>query len=200
MRPFEVATHQIGERLEDLISATFEDLESQFLIMPRSGAYIEYSAFQYAYEVLKRRTGAFSAFTEETIWRALREDALAFVVLRTILGVSPPEWVDLARTDRGSDITTNVARSLDRIVRDRRDYFSSLAERGSETTRRRVEALISVAVEYIRRGAPADSNDVVHRLNKADTAFGLESLRHSANAHIPYSVLLYERFFGQAIC
>ena len=61
----------------------------------------------------------------------------------------------------------------------------------------RIEALVSVAVHYIRQGAPAGAADVVHRLDKADTAQGLESLQHVATQHVPYAMLLYERFLGR---
>ena len=61
----------------------------------------------------------------------------------------------------------------------------------------RIEALISVAIEYITRGAPAGAADTVHRLDKVDTSHGLESLRHVAAQHVPYAVLLYERYLGR---
>ena len=60
-----------------------------------------------------------------------------------------------------------------------------------------MEALISVAVEYITRGAPAGAADTVHRLDKVDTSHGLESLSHVAAQHVPYAVLLYERYLGR---
>jgi len=59
------------------------------------------------------------------------------------------------------------------------------------------KALVSVAVDYITRGAPPGAADVVHRLNKIDSAEGLVSLRHAANQHVPYAVLLYERYLGR---
>ena len=60
-----------------------------------------------------------------------------------------------------------------------------------------MEALISVAIEYITRGAPPGSADAVHRLDKADTPHGLESLPHVASQHVPYAMLLYERYLGR---
>jgi len=68
------------------VAVTFADLQSQFLSMPRGAGFIDYADFQTAYEVLKRETQAFSLFDETTVWKALRADALALVVLRTILG------------------------------------------------------------------------------------------------------------------
>ena len=60
-----------------------------------------------------------------------------------------------------------------------------------------MEALIAVAVEYITRGAPPGAADTVHRLDKVDTSHGLESLRHVTLQHVPYAMLLYERYLGR---
>ena len=60
-----------------------------------------------------------------------------------------------------------------------------------------MEALISVAIEYITRGAPPGAADTVHRLDKVDSSHGLESLRHAASQHVPYAMLLYERYLGR---
>ena len=38
---------------------------------------------------------------------------------------------------------------------------------------------------------------MTHRLAKADTAKGLSSLQNAANLHVPYAVLLYERYLGR---
>ena len=37
----------------------------------------------------------------------------------------------------------------------------------------------------------------MHRLDKFDTVDGLVSVRHAAQQHVPYAVLLYERFLGR---
>jgi hypothetical protein len=95
LRPFEVTPDHLREHLEEMVDSIFADLQSQFLVLPKGAGFVEYRDFQDAYEVLKRHTAAFSTFTEETVWAALREDALAFLVLRTILGFTPrsgPTW------------------------------------------------------------------------------------------------------------
>jgi hypothetical protein len=100
-RPFELEPPELRQRLDEMVDTTFGDLQSQFLVMPKGNGHIEYADFQAAYEVLKRHTDAFVALTEDKVWDALEEDALALVVIRTILGLSPPEWADLAKSDRG---------------------------------------------------------------------------------------------------
>ena len=181
-----------------MVDVTFGDLQSHFLILPQGSGYIRYPEFQSAYEVLKQKTSAFREFTEEKVWSALIEDSLAFVVLRTILGMSPPEWADLARSERDENVPQNEARNLDTRVRERRKYFAELRERSRRPLSLvRSEAMVSVAVEYISKGAPNSSEGTIHRLGKVDTEKGLESLRHVANEHVPFAVLLYERYLGR---
>lgn len=196
-RPFEIASPDLQDRIEELVDATFSDIQSQFLVLPMGDNFVEYPEFQTALEILRRRTNAFDDFTEISVWRALREDSLCFCVIRTMLGMSPPEWADLARSDRDSDITQGYARVLEGRCRSDRAYIRNLVRPRNSTALDRMAALIAVAVEYITRGSPPGAADTVHRLNKVDTFRGLESLRHVAAHHVPYAVLLYERYLGR---
>jgi hypothetical protein len=180
-----------------MVTSVFQDLESQFLVLPKGANFIEYSDFQTAYEVLKSRTDGFRNFVAETLWASIKHDGLSFVVLRTILGLSPPEWADLARSDFDVDVPQNAARELDTRCRGQRDYFSRLDQNRNGPTFVRVNALISAAVKYITHGAPAGAANVVHRLAKVDTSEGITSLTHAAAQHVPYAVLLYERYLGR---
>ena len=196
-RPFEIAPADLQDRIEELVDSTFSDIQSQFLVLPRGDNFVEYPQFQTAYEALRRRTNAFADFTESSVWSALRENSLCFGVIRTMLGMSPPEWADLARNDRQSDVTQGYARGLDGRCRSDRAYIMGLARPRHSKALDRIEALISVAIEYITRGAPPGAADTVHRLDKVDTSHGLESLRHVASQHVPYAMLLYERYLGR---
>ena len=60
----------------------------------------------------------------------------------------------------------------------------------------RIEALVRVAIQYITRGTPQETDGVVHRLAKFDTHEGIISLQHAAREDVPYAVLLYERYLG----
>jgi hypothetical protein len=193
-RPFEVENDYLARHLDDMVDVTFGDIQSQFLVMPLGNNFVSFQSCQEAYETLKQETSAFSKFTDNTVWDAIRRDALVFLVLRTVFGVSPPEWAAIAKTERNVDVPQNVARQLDTRCRRHRQYFQRPL---SELARQRVLALVSVAVEYISRGAPAGASDTVHRLNKIDTSDGLASVRHAAAQHIPYAVLLYERYLGR---
>ncbi len=193
--PFELSPKELGAELDAMVDVTFGDLQSQFLVLPKKESFIEYHEFQTAYEVLKRHMKGFSALKEEAVWNALREDALGIVVLRTILGMSPGEWAEVARQERGSDVSTSFARGLDVEVRKRRAGLAHV--RSGSLKEKRIGALVSVAIEYIYRGAPPGAEDTVHRLAKADTAEGRTSLEHVAVEHVPYPVLLYERYLGR---
>ncbi len=197
LRPFEVDPAYLHAHLAEMVSITFGDLESQFLVLPKGSGFIEYADFQTAYEVLKRHTAAFATFTETAVWSALRDDSLSLVVLRTILGMSPPEWAELARSERGVDVPQGVARALDRRCREQRSYLARLRRPRHADTLDRIEALVAVAVQYIAQGAPPGSSDLVHRLAKVDSEHGLESLQYVAAQHVPYAVLLYERYLGR---
>ena len=196
-RPYELDPAALERLLEDMVDVTFQDLQSQFLVLPKGSGFIDYAHFQDAYEVLKRNTSAFTAFAPSTVWAALEEDSLAFVVLRTMLGMSPPEWAELANSERDSDVTQGAARSYDTRVREDRNYLARVKAAKDKTTFHRVNAMVEVAGMYIERGAPPGAADTVHRLAKVDTSEGVSSLQYVARVHVPYPVLLYERYLGR---
>lgn len=196
-RPFGVDVDYLQSHLDEMVDATFADLESQFLVLPKGPNFVEYRDFQNAYEVLKRHTAGFSDFNDATVLAALRDDSLSCVVLRTILGMTPPEWADLARSEKGGDIPQGYARNLDSRCRSERGYLANLARPRYNETLDRLEAMVAAAVKYITQGAPPSADDVVHRLAKADTVQGLTSLKYVAAQHVPYAMLLYERLLGR---
>ena len=196
-RPFELNVLELEARLDEMVAVTFGDLQSQFLILPRGEGFVAFEDFQEAYEVLKRWTSGFTAFDETTVWHALGADALVLLVLRTILGLSPPEWADLAESERGVNVTQGAARGLDVKVRKDRACLERLVSSPTSVAYKRVAALVSVGVQYLTRGAPQPAGGALHRLDKIDTAEGVTSLQHVANFHVPYAALLYERYLGR---
>jgi len=212
-RPFELDRQELNELLEKMVDVTMSDLGSEFLLMPIGKGFLKYEDFRTAYEVLKRHTRAFTHFTEKEIRQALLENSRTLCVLRAVLGMTPPEWAELARTECDSDITQGAARGLDKACRDRADHLMNMEKRyqgrlsrhkekgGKPVERpkglRRMDDLIKVAIHHIRLGVPKETEDVIHRLAKFDTRKGLESLRHAARENVPYAVLLYERFLGR---
>jgi hypothetical protein len=193
---------------------TIDDLVSEFLILPKGDDFLEYPDFRDALELLKQGTTNFTIFNDRTVLDAVRANSRVFVVLRAILGLTPPEWAALARSERGADVGQGPVRTLDRACRGdptylqriEARYLARLTRSGSDgdapsiprpKTLDRVEALIGVAVEFIARGAPPPVDGLLHRLAKFNTEYGLASLRHAANEAVPYATLLYERLLGR---
>jgi len=212
-RPFELTPEELSEKLEEMVDVTFSDLVSEFLLMPMGSGFIRYSDFRDAYEVLKRCSKAFEDFSAVAVHEAIHENCRVVGVLRAILGMTAPEWAELARSEVDSDVTQNAARSLDRRCREDPQYVHECLRKFEDRIKRanirghtpperpktieRLDALVNVAVHYITRGAPDDQEGVIHRLAKFDTKGGLDSLRYASNESVPYAVLLYERYLGR---
>ena len=53
------------------------------------------------------------------------------------------------------------------------------------------------ACQLLVEGAPQVEDHQLHRLHKADTTRGLDSVRGISGMGVPYAMLLYERFLGR---
>lgn len=126
-RPFEADREELITNLEDFVDATFADLQLSPLTMPKGEAFVEYPRFRSAYEVLKRATSAFRDLSPTNVWEAMCEDSLVFVVLRTILGLTPGDWAGLAAMDLRSDVNQNAMRGFDKNCRTDKDYIANLS-------------------------------------------------------------------------
>jgi len=191
--PFEVPHAQIEANVDAFINAVFDTLQSSFLLLPRGPGFVTYPEFQQAYEVLKRHTGGFTAIESDDVMKALQENALTFIVLRAILGFTPPELAYVASQQSGVSVSQGFARNFDRRVRIERQGLQSL----SRQSQKRVAALVSTACQLLKDGVAETPPDMIHRLDKADTRSGLASLKHLATEGVPYAILLYERFLGR---
>ncbi len=212
-RPFELSREELEQHLEQMVNATFSDIVSEFLLMPAGDAFIKYPDFRDAYEVLKRHTNAFDSFSTKAVEHALMENARVLGVLRAILGMTAPEWGELARSELNSDVTQGSARTLDRRCREDPSYTQRAEQRYQAGVERaqsrnqvppdrpksleRIADLVEIAIQYITRGAPSEQAGVIHRLSKFDTSTGIDSLRYAAKENVPYAVLLYERYLGR---
>jgi hypothetical protein len=194
-RPFEVSPEELADNIDAFVDVTFADIQSTFLFVPRGSSFVEYPRFREGYEVLKRATSAFRDFAPDPVWAAMREDAMAFVVVRTILGFKPGDLAQLAREEVGADVNENAARSLDVRCRIQRDFVEQSAIK-ADVHGERLRAMVEVACEYIEAGAPETDAKTIHRLEKVDTRDGLLSLQSVADNDVPYPVLLYERLLG----
>lgn len=196
LRPFEVDPNDIPTYLRELVQTTFDDLTSQFMLLPRGDSFVEYSDFRTGYEALRKHTNGFTVLDADRCWGAVKQNALAGIVLRTIVGVTPPEWQDLAKEETDQGFPNNWARGLDKRMKTDPAYFLTRSG-SSELTVSRVTALFQAACRVLAEGATDSQDGMIHRLDKIDTKEGLESVRYVAEQHVPYAVLLYERYLGR---
>jgi hypothetical protein len=110
-----------------------------------------------------------------------------------MLGFTPPEWAYIATQRTGVEVSQGFVRSLDRRIR-----MEPLRPLGKgKVTTDRTKALIETACQLLSEGAPQVDRDKLHRLEKADTRVGLDTVRTLADLGAPYAMLLYERFLGR---
>ena len=191
---FEINYDDSSITWENLVDEVFNELTSSFIEMPQGEGFVDYATFEKGYQELKRRTDAFADFTTENVLEAVRAKPIAFIVLRCILGFTPPEWGYLTTEKTGVEVNQGSARAIDRKFR--LNPFAPMDE-GNGVTGQRIHALIETAVSTVAEGAGKTPPGFLHRLDKADTAEGSESLQSVAELGVPYPVLLYERFLGR---
>ena len=192
--PFEVGFDELQSDLDTYVDAVFGCLESEFLVMPKGKGFVEFPVFENGYEALKRATGSFRNVTVDTVATAAFETPIVLIVLRCMLGFTPPEWAYYATRHTGVEVTQGAARTIDRNVR--MDPEAALPKKGT-VTEQRIRALIAGACHALDSQIPENSIETLHRLEKADTKAGLVSVQSSAQLGVPYSILLYERLLGR---
>jgi hypothetical protein len=191
--PFEVSLEEIRQNPESYVDAVFSCLESEFLVMPKGAGFVEYPVFERGYEALKTATGAFSKLDPDEVYAVTVSEPISIVVLRAMLGFTPPEWAYVTAQRTGVSVTQGFVRSLDRKVR-------MAPETGLNTvgvTKERLKAMVHTACQLLTSGVPEVGEDQLHRLNKADTKQGVTSIRNLSRIGVPYAMMLYERFLGR---
>ncbi|MEV0876629.1 hypothetical protein AB0I85_02200 [Micromonospora echinofusca] len=196
LRPYQLTSAQLLEQLDDMVSATFSDLTSQFMLLPRGSSFVGYEDFLAGYEAVRHATNGFASVSVDQCWNAIQNNALALVVIRCILGVSPPEWQDLTFEETGVRLPNNWARGIDGKVKRNHAFFTSSTGKTALTVER-TTLLLRSACRALLSGAEEAPEGLIHRLEKIDTTDGLQSVRYVAQQHVPYAVLLYERFLGR---
>ena len=191
--PFEVPFEEILRDPEGYVDAVFSCLESEFLVMPKGPGFVEYPVFESGYEALKDGTRGFSEFETDGVLSAGLKEPIIFVVLRTMLGFTPPEWGYVATRHTGVEVAQGFVRSLDRKVR----IAPERPITDDKLTTERLKALVYTACRMLSEGVPEVEPEQLHRLDKADTKRGIESIRNLAGMGAPYAMLLYERFLGR---
>ncbi|MBI5843712.1 MAG: hypothetical protein HZB23_03480 [Deltaproteobacteria bacterium] len=193
MFPFEASFDEILKDPESYVDAVFSCLESEFLIMPKGLGFVEYPVFERGYEALKAASKGFAKFEPADVLVVTIAEPIVLVVLRTMLGFTPPEWAYVTSQKTGVKIDQGFVRSLDRKVR--MSPETPISANG--VTKERLAALVDTACRLLSEGAPEVGAKQLHRLDKADTKRGLESISNLAGMGAPYAMLLYERFLGR---
>lgn len=192
---FDVDYRDPALAFDPLIDEVFEELHSSFIEMPKGEGFTDYATFEQGYQALKLATVDFTTFTQERVEAAVVTRPIAFIVFRSILGFTPPEWAYVTSELTGEVVDQGAARSMDRRVRLRPlEPRPPLRDTVSD---RRMRAMIRAGIETLTAGAPPLAPGIVHRLDKVDTRSGIPSVQHIAQLGVPYAVLLYERFLGR---
>jgi len=191
--PFEVSFEDVKSGIDGYVTTVFSLLQSEFLVLPMGEGFVDYPAFETGYEALKRATREFAMIDTEAVLSAVSEAPIALIVLRTMLGFTPPEWAYLTSQKAGLELGQGFSRTLDRAIRVRKFHLP----RASTITLARIKALMDTACALLNSPAPDVESGQLHRLGKADTYQGSDSLRSLARMGAPYAMLLYERFLGR---
>ena len=191
--PFEASLAEIQASPDVYVASVFSCLESEFLVMPKGLGFIDYPTFERGYEALKQASSGFAKMSENVVYPVALKAPIALVVLRAMLGFTPPEWAYITSQRSGIEIPQGFARTLDRKVR--MAPLKPLKANGASEAR--LKALVKAACDLLASGAPGVESDKLHRLDKADTKSGTESIKTLAGMGVPYALLLYERFLGR---
>lgn len=89
--PLKSASTKVQSNLDAHVDVVFGCLESEFLVLPKGRGFVEFSTFEAGYEALKRTTSNFAAVTPERVMQVVSEVPISLIVLRCILGFTPPE-------------------------------------------------------------------------------------------------------------
>lgn len=188
VHPFQASEQEVMANLGYFAQQVMERLGSHFLHLPHTDLLVEYDRFAQAYQVLYDATNGFQQVELATVHTAFEIDGMAFLVLRVILGLSPPEWAYLA----GQDVSQGFAR----YVESRARRGGNLYDRMRQDSVRRVALLVKTACRLLHEPL-SQQEGMIHRLDKVDTVRGLASLQSVAEQGVPYSRLLHERLLGR---
>ena len=192
--PFEVPFTEVEAKLDIFVDEVFGALQSEFLNLPKGEGFIDYSMFSKGYEELKATTKDFRNLSPEPIIATICRTPISFIVLRTILGFTPPEWAYITTQRSDVAVTQSAARTLDRAIR-----MAPLTplRPNNGVANKRLGAMVATACDLLTNPPPDVPNNKLYRLDKADTRNGLASLQPLADLGVPYAMLLYERFLGR---
>ena len=95
--PFEAEFSEIEAAPETFVSAVFSSLASEFLTLPKGEGFVDYAACETGYEALKKITVGFTMLPKSEVLKTVLAVPITSVVLRSMLGFTPPEWAYVGR-------------------------------------------------------------------------------------------------------
>ena len=118
--------------------------------MPKGAGFVEYPVFERGYEALKAETGGFSKLDPDKVFPVIISEPISIVILRTMLGFTPPEWGYVTTQRTGVSVTQSFVRSLDRKVR----MAPETELNTSGVTKERLKAMLQTACQLLSSGVP----------------------------------------------
>ena len=137
------------------------------------------------YESLKQTTCGFQDIDPDFVVKAAFQAPMIMIVLRTMLGFTPPEWAYLTTQRTGVEVTQGFVRSLDRRIR--MSPNSSLKR--TRVMEERINALVVTACQLFNAPAPEVEPDKIH----LSASVGVESPTEvpmsalAERVHLPFS-------------
>ncbi len=107
--PFEVPFAELDANLDTYVDAIFGALSSEFLTLPKGNGFIEYPVFEQGYEALEAHDRRLPRYVGRTGDRTCFKVPVAFIVLRSMLGFTPPEWAYVATQRSGVEVPQGAA-------------------------------------------------------------------------------------------
>lgn len=172
--PFQVPPAELEARIEEFVTVTVASLSSFYLELPRGDNFLEYEPFRAAFDELRIATADFKSLDRLAVWEAVKKNALVLVILRCILGLSPPELADLALEATGVQIEQGFARGEDAKARTGENSIGRA--KGDRLTR--LKALVDAACSAIEKGPDNPTPNLIHRLVKTDKVFSVSTMGH----------------------
>ena len=169
--PFEADYQEILADPDSFVTAVFSTLESEFLLLPRGNGFIEYPQFEAGYQALKKVTGNFAELPRQKLLDLVTTTPISLIVIRSILGFTPPEWAYVTSQRKRLEVQQGFARTLD--LRIRKQPLCPL--RSGDASRQRLTALLDVACDLIEEGCPTVNAQTIHRLQSTLNASSLIS-------------------------
>ena len=109
-------------------------------------------------------TRDFRDVSPDVVLATIYDTPIALIVLRAVLGFTPPEWAYVTTQQSGTPVPQGAARSIDRKIRTK--PLQPMTRNGGVTDER-IAAMVTTACRLLADRAPEAAPGVLHRLELA---------------------------------